>query len=388
MGWFGKRGRASDAYVRDEPESLRVFYKPLTGFAEEPVPEVRKLVEALSRGAMLPADAADYPTDPTALRTAASSLESAARDLLGARLSLDDGDPSQLDLLVETHLLPTTLRPFFAKGRLRGLSEAEADTYATAREGLRIPREPLLYYALGAWWGEWLVRHCRCDWRLFAPLHPLQTFPDAITVQVTLCLHPFSQVTKKLCDPEGDNLAFKSALASESRREVPPFPLLASLADAEQAFHSRLHPRAREALELQQQKDGQGAFDAFCDAIDAGTDDPHTLVLAGMHAISGGVLDAAEDWLGRVLERYPAHRVTRHNLAVARAQAERYPEALQLLEPLVAEAPEYGRARMTLASLLMELGRAADAGEHLQWIVENDPELAGQAKAMLAEVTH
>jgi hypothetical protein len=130
------------------------------------------------------------------------------------------------------------------------MSDEEQEQYYLAAEANRVPDEPLLYYAMGAFWGERLVRHQEVEWALFEPLRAVQSFPDMVTGAGTICLHPFSQVGKKLADPEGDQLAFKLAAATQNKRYFPPYPLTAALADSEVAAAASLPPDARQALKL------------------------------------------------------------------------------------------------------------------------------------------
>lgn len=64
----------------------------------------------------------------------------------------------------------------------------------------------------------------------------------------------------------------------------------------------------------------------------------------------------------------------RHNFAAIESMREGGLEsAIETLEELVLESPEYTHARLTLASCYHEANRPDDARREADWIVENDP---------------
>ena len=265
MGFLGG-GRPKQTYRRDEPETMRAFYEAPSAFEPRTPEDVAAMVEALARATSLDRRARQFPIEREVLERAASALEAVAR-VDGPALDRADPSPAQLDRFIDARVISPALRPFFAAGLPRALERAEeVDAYEAAVEASRIPDEPLLYYCLGAWWGEWLVRHRSAAWTLEAPLTVPQWFPDGLTTMLTVCLLPFSQVAKKVADPEGDNLAFKSGLVERPVKELPPFPLLASLADARHAADALLKPSGREAIRLLESGENQAAFDAFLSA--------------------------------------------------------------------------------------------------------------------------
>lgn len=358
---------------------MRAFYEAPSEFEPRTPDDVASIVEALASATSLDRRAREFPVERESLERAAGALEAVAR-AEGPPVDRADPSPAQLDRFIDARVISPALRPFFAAGLPRRLERPEEeDAYGAAVETSRIPDEPLLYYCLGAWWGEWLVRHRSAAWALEAPLTVPQWFPDGLTTMLTVCLLPFSQVAKKVADPEGDNLAFKSGLVERPVKELPPFPLIASLADARHAADALMKPSAREAIRLLEAGEDRAAFDAFLAAVEEDHENPRLLALAVQHAMTGGVFDLAERWQHTLLELVPGHPASRHNLAVIHLYTGRPAEALSVLEALVAEVPRYGRARLTLAAVLGDAGRAQDALQHLEWVTQNDRQLAGEA---------
>jgi tetratricopeptide (TPR) repeat protein len=286
------------------------------------------------------------------------------------------------------HVVDPAVRHFFLDGRPRpDLSEANQAAYGAAVESLRVPNEPLLYYAMGAFWGDWLVNHRGAKWALEAPLNPLQSFPDMITSSHTACLHPFSQVNKRLSDPEGDNLEFKCS-PELVRKYVPPLPLIASLADADRATEQLLPPAGRRARALLEAGDAERAFDLFRSALAESPRNAPLLSQAAACALSAEQYEAAEEWMRRLLAMHPDIPLINHNLAIVVSMGGKTDEAIRLLRHAIRMDPNYARARITLASMLAETGQTAEAVELAQWVVENenDERLLSDARGFLSQI--
>lgn len=378
----------SERYVRAESEAVKAFYALYADFFGESPPEIQRFVGRIAELTGLPADAEIYPTDQQTLEATAAAFALAAKEVYSVDLSLSDPDSGQIDALANRHLIDPALRPYFdEKGLREGLTENEGEQYQLAAARVRVPREALLYYAMGAFWGEWWVRHQGGRWVLFEPLRPVQAFPDMLATQGTLCIHPFSQVAKKLTDPEGDQLAFKASLAAPSRREVPPFPLTASIADGEAASETLLPHSARIALERQGAGEHSRAIEQFEQAIAEAPNNSRIYLLALPSAWQAEDWQRAERWLLKALQELPRHPMLHHNLAALYSNdPARLHEAVAHLEQALAADPNYGRAHITLASCLLDLGRLEEAIEHATWVRDNDRGLREEAESFLAMV--
>lgn len=336
---------------------MHAFYEPLAPVTETPM-GLSALLDALAQKTGLPRHALEYPVDAATLAKAAAALE----ELPGAP-TREASDVKAFDRFIDAELIAKQIRPFVS-------DEQSLD-------------EPLLAYVLGAWWGEWLVRHRQATWALEAPLRPMQWFPDAITQAPTIALHPFSQVNKKLLDPEADCLWFKAGIIDRPRKELPPFPLTSSLVDAKAAVEKLLA-----AWKLSQQpSQGQAALDQFLAALEEAPANAQLLVLAAGHALRGGLFELGESMLREVLKAVPGHRMTRNNLASAISYQRREDEAVAMLEALIAEDPHYASPRFTLATILAEQGRIAEAHVQVDALLassdENDVARARALKARL-----
>lgn len=224
-------------YVRQESAAERRMYKPFVPYYYVNPPQLERFIVVLQNRTGLGPFQPSYPVDGPSLRRAAEAFEAAAKEVFGFTLSLQNPDPAQYDVLFNRHLIDPAVQPYFDGARLRELGDAASDEYAKVLEKLRVPRESLFYYCAGAHWGEWLFRHRGARWQLIAPLRPLQSFADMVSAGDTMCIHPFSQVTSKMTDPEGDALAF-AADPTLLRKYKPPYPLIATPADAAEAARS------------------------------------------------------------------------------------------------------------------------------------------------------
>lgn len=383
--WLKNRKRPKQIYVRQESKEIAAFYKPYARFQNQSPPDVGKLVTTLADKTRLHSAAAEYPTEDEAIASAGTALCQAVSECYRFDLDYDSPDSTQMDRLTD-YLIDPQLRPFFENGKPRkDMSEAEAAKYMEARDSISIPNEPLLYYALGAFYCLWLVRHRQAEMCLYSPLRPIQSFPDMITVGPTICLHPFSQVTKRLSDPEGDNLEFKVSSRMTQGR-MPPFPLLASLADAEFAALQLLPPTARHAREAERQDQVEQAFRLYAKAI---ADDPNNLQVLSMGSACALKLrqyDAAMDWMELILSMQPKSPLIMHNLAILYGGPPgRSAEAIRLLKDAIEFDPYYARARITLASFLLDAGSRQEAIAQAEWVLKNDSNLKNEAARFLQE---
>lgn len=376
-------------YVREEDSAISAFYTPYAELMEVTPSEVLAFVHAIEAATGLSRSDEVFPASEEAVAGAAAAFVAAAHEVFGFELSLESEDAGQLDRFADAHLIDPVLREFVGPEGLTGdVPEEEGRRFAEALEAARIPNEPLLYYAMGSFWGEWLVRHRQAAWRLYDPLRPVQAFPDMITTASTICVQPFSQVTKKLSDPMGDNLAFKAKVTGGMSRYFPPYLLVASIADARQAESTLLPPEILDAWQLAEQGEHVDALAAFEAYLKPTGDDPRLFYLALPSAWEDQRWQLVEVWSLRALELAPRHPVLNHNLAVLYSDIpEARDEAITMLETALEEDPGYGRAHLTLASVLHDAGRSAEALDHLEWVIEHDPSLRGEAEELEAEIS-
>ncbi len=371
-------------YQRYEDDSVRAFYELHADWSAQTPTEITELARLLAKATKLPRTAREYPVDSETLYVAAHALVRSVHDVFNFSLNLKTDDAGQLDRLAERHLIDPALRSFFRETGFEELSEERAEAYFKASEDLRVPKEPLLFYCLGAFWGEWMVLHRRAVWALYPPLNPVQSFPDLIGVGPTVCSHPFSQVCKKMTDPEGDNLSFKVQVFAGNRRYLPPFPMIASLADAEQATKDLLPEAARRAEVAAEAGDDETAWLLLCEASKEHRDHPQVLAKLISCAWRLKKWDMVDGGSQRLLELVPDHPVTCYNLAVLYGGTpDLVPDAIDLLERAIRSDPYYGRAHLTIATLLAEGGRLDEAQAHAHWIVENDSRLKQEAEDLL-----
>lgn len=374
-------------YVRVEGAEVLALYEPYTPFLAKTPADVAAFVDLLAEQTGLPYQAEEYPVDEASIQSAAAALAAASAARFGFELSLASPDAAQLDRLINAHLVDPGLRPFLrAHGLREDLTEAEEAACEQAMTELRIPREPLLYYCLGCFWGEWLCRHRQAAWALVAPLRPVQVFPHQVPVGSTVCLHPFSQVVRKLSDPEGDQLASR-ATPDLVRRYFPPLPLLASVSDAEYAVFAPLPPAARRASCLEGVGQMAEALACYGEALAAAPDHLGLHVLAAWCAWRAEDWERAETWLRAGLALSPQHPVLCHRLGVLSSRRpEGMVEARHLLQTAVASLPDYGLARLALASLHAQAGETEQALAEARWVQENDAELQEAAAELLARL--
>ena len=347
-------------YIRNEDRATRAFYKSYAPFYKQTPDTIAFFVDALHERTALPSSGASFPADIQTLGRTADAFADAARSVFAFSLDVDSADGSQLDRFIDTHLVQP--------------------------QSNRVPNEPLLYYALGCFWGEWLKRHRNAAWALYAPLNPIQSFPDGISTSNTICLQPFSQVNKKLADPEGDCLEYKAGLTTSDRKYLPPYPLLASIADADQAVQDLLPQSANRALAAMERGDPR-ALDLFVQAIKENPTDARILDFAVGCAWDQEDWDHVREFLRRLIELCPDRPHFMHNLAITLSGDEStLPEAISLLERAIAVDPSYARGHLTLADIYNDLGEKTKAMQHCQWVIDNDEELKADAQELLKQI--
>lgn len=374
-------------YQRKEDESIRALYRIDAPWAESIPQDLERFCEQLTRRTRLRRDEREFPVDPATLARTAQLFVEEARHIYRCPLSLDN-DAAELDRFIDAHLIDPILRPVLAASQPDAGGPSEpSEEWAEAMDQRRVPNEPLLFYALGAYWGEWLVRHQRCRWALYAPLNPVQWFPDLLATAGTVCIQPFSQVCRKLADPIAGSLARKAQGLAARKQYFPPFPLLASPADAAYAAVQLLPEPARRALGARQRGHEVEAFGLL---LEAGNVDPenaqvlHMIVMSSMAVQRYDIMEGASYHL---LELLPDHPVANHDLAALYAsRPDLRAQAVELLEKALNVDPQYGRARMTLASCLRDLGRLEEARQQAAWVRDHDPGLKDEAEGLLSEL--
>jgi tetratricopeptide (TPR) repeat protein len=345
-------------YQRQENPAAQAFYELDVPWMDPTPPRLAAVADRLAAIIGLPRQADEYPVELDSVRGAAAALVIVARENLQFELSVDNPDDGQLDRLIEQHIAPQT-------------------------DG-RFPREPLLCYALGAFWGEWLVRHRQACWSLFAPLRPMQSMADMMGSGLTLCSHPFSHVCKKIIDPEGDNLAYKAACIAGMKPYLPPYPLLAAMADTDEAARQVLPEPARRALDAEAKGERDIALPLYLGAAYEHPRNPVLLSRIVQLACQLQKFDTAIAIARRLVELVPDHPPSCHNLAVLLLREDGgLLEAHELLARAVDADPSYGRGRLTLARCLHQLGEADAARQHAQWVQTNDRSLSSQASELL-----
>jgi FimV-like protein len=321
------------------------------------------------------------------VKAAALVFAEVAREVFGVTLSLEDEDPLQLDGFLNRYVIAPELRPFFEGAQIQtGLSEADYARYVQICEQGTIPEEEALYYFLGAYWGEWLVRHREAKWGLYAPLQPMQKLPDMITTTYgSVCLLPFSQVAKKLADPAADALGYKAGVFQSAY--LPPFPLVARLEDRQEAMLALMPHEARLAEEAVRRRDLDTAIHLLDQALQREPEQLFLLMMMQQVAWQAEEWELAHQAMTALLRLRP-HARTFFNLGVFYAQFELMDQAVESIRQAILLDPQYDRAKLTLGTLLLELGEKEPAREVLEHLAETgvDPQMQAEAQRLLGEM--
>ncbi|MGB8954733.1 MAG: tetratricopeptide repeat protein [Tumebacillaceae bacterium] len=373
----------SHTYTRLETDEMKAYYTPSVPLTDEVEMKVEEFLARLLEESKAFRGLTGWAVEAERLAQAAGVFARVASEHFKVTLSLDDEDPLHLDAFLNQHLIAPELRSFFDGPKVKeGLPASDYEQLMMFIEGTAIPREESLYYFLGAYWGEWLVRHREAVWSVFTPLRPLQAFPDMVTSHGTVCLHPFSQVLNKLTDPIGDSLANKAQVFPVDY--LPRYPLIASIADANEATLSLMPEPARRAYTALATYDLEKALELMLDGLEQ---DPENLPLL---AEAAQVAWQAEQWelthkAMTALLRMRPHPRTYYNLGVFYAQFEAMDEAIESLRQAVLLNPRYDRAKMTMALLLAEVGEIDAAREIAQMLLAegSDPAIQSEARNLL-----
>jgi tetratricopeptide (TPR) repeat protein len=353
LDWLLGRDAAVRPYIRREPRELIDRYDlPRARFAP-PTPRTETLLQAFEGATGLHRDRREFAVEAASLREAAEALEKATRDSLGAHLATAE----DFDRLFEREL--------------------------PAPDG--IPDVPLLYYGLGAAWGEWLRRHRGFEWHLIDPLDPIQAFDDLDAHEWLTLAPPFSHVTKKFMDPEGSSFAGRGSSELERRMGPPPRALIASPADAAEVHRRIVGPRIPAAIAARHEADT--AIREAKLAVDEAPGNGLVLFYAAEVALRHRNWELARGWLGRLLERHP-HPRHAFQLAGAIIDSEGpEEEAFAALDLAIAWDPDYWRARLARASLLAAVERVDEARAALQALLAEAPEeIRAEAEDLLKEL--
>jgi len=366
-------------YERGDEGPAAVFYQVYARFFEESPGAVRRLVSAIESTTAIPRrGVSTWPIDARAVEETAAAFAQAARNIFFAELDLESDDPGQIDEFAREHLIDPDLR--------RVLDDDDAYGAILENESQRVPDEPLLYYAMGCFMGEWLVRHADARWFLHAPLDPIQSFPDLLRTVTLTTLAPFSLAAKLLVDPVGSSFeAVTQVLPSATL--FGPVALCASISDSEEILSTLIGDKFRKAGDLLGAGKKEQAFDLLEKAIEKDATNGHLLhqvAALGWDYNEYGLVHRANELQ---LELAPDSSETRHNFAAIESMREGGLEsAIEILEDLLERDPAYTRTRLTLASCYHESGQPLKALAQAQWLVDNDPEYAEPAGELLKEL--
>lgn len=368
---------SGEDYARHEDEAVRGFYRTYAQTYAELPEDIEGMVGRLAKRTGLARDEAEYPADAGGVLAAAAALGAEGLDLA-------DPDAGMLDRFIHAHLLDPRLRPMFLDGSFES-NEGQREL-AKLEESVLVPDEPLLYFALGAFWGEWLCRHAGAKWFLYPPLRPLQSFPDAMEQGTALLALPFSHVTKKLASPDGDMLEAKAQHLAEMLT-FPPLALAASLVDGPQVVADLLPGALESAEELLADGQVEVAFSLLADAVNEHTDNGHFLHKVEQLAWKHEQFALVHHCSGLQVQLAPHNPRVLHNFAVIESMRDGGLEnAIGILFRVLEIDSRYGRGRLTLASCLHEADRDEEARDHAQYVVDHHEDLKDEAAELLREI--
>ena len=367
------------AYVRGDEGPASVFYGVKARYYEQLPPGIKRIVEAVERATDLPRrGVSTWPIDDRAVASAARAFVQAANNVYFADLDIENPDPAPIDAFVREHLVDRALRKTIDDpGAYAAILEAESQ---------QVPNEPLLYYALGCYLGEWMVRHCGARWFLFAPLDPIQSFPDLLRTVTLTTLAPFSMATKMIADPVGS--AFASVVAAVPDAALfGPVALCASASDAEEVLRGLMGESIPKAVKMLRSGKQKAAFDLLEKEVEKNRENGHLLhqvAVLGWDYHEYGLVHRASE-LQRDLA--PGSTETQHNFAAIESMREGgLDHAIEILEGLLERDPDYTRTRLTLASCYQEAGQPLKAAAMAKWLVDNAPDYAEPASELLKEL--
>ncbi|HJQ38730.1 MAG TPA: tetratricopeptide repeat protein [Thermoanaerobaculia bacterium] len=181
-----------------------------------------------------------------------------------------------------------------------------------------------------------------------------------------------------MTDPNGDGLAFASAPELVVNRYLPPYPLIAAMADAQHAAKMALPAEVRDAV----------SANDYARFLNRSKDAPvRVYSLAIEQAWKEEEWTLVERWSREAIRLAPRNAPLKHNLAVVLSNDPRtMPEAIALLRQALAQDENYGRAHLTLASCLLDTGQRDEARVHAEWVRDHDGQLKRDAEEILARI--
>jgi len=367
------------SYRRGDEGPVASFYEIRGSYYPEPPAPVRKLVDAIEAATDLPRrGVSTFPTDAESTAETAAAFVRAAGNIFFAEIDLDSDDASAFDSFVIENLVDPKVRLLLDK----------PEQYEALRDAgeIRIPDEPLLFYALGCFVGEWLTRHADARWFLYPDLDPRQSFPALVRTGPLSTIAPFSVGCRLLSNPRDGRLADLAKTLPDAVL-FRPIALCASVSDSEQVLRELTGKDVERAAALLRKGKSDQAFNRLETLMEANAQNGHLLAriaaLGWEHKEYAIVHSASELQLALA----PDAPETRHGFAAIESMREGGLErSIEMLEQLIETAPTYGHARLTLASCYREVGRLDEATELASWLVENDPALAQSAQTLLSEL--
>ena len=378
LNWFKRKGAAAPKYQRTVTDMDRRFYTADAEFYDQTPKSIAEAIDNLSKRLALPAKSETYPLSPETIAQASAAFAETLKASFGLTLNHDDPDPAQLDRAADP-LIDPQLQPFFENGKPKEIDESQQDAYDEALGKIHIPRETLLYYAMGSFHCMWLVRHRKCEICLYEPLPLVQSFPDMLKKRMSVGVFPFSQVIKRLCDPVGDNLEYKNSSA-DHLTSVPFNPLLASFSDFNFALRQSFPEPGAAAMDAEEAKDFVGALKLYKAAIQQEPQNIRLLCFASVCALENHDYALAEAWMLQVREKFPHINSINSNLAIVYSETKRISPAIRLMKDTVKFDPSYEKGHFMLATWLEQCGCPDDAAAHLNFIIEN--EMPGKDQAI------
>ncbi len=350
-------------------------------------PDLASFIERLQGLTALSIDGPIYPCDAEHRRLAAGATMRAAREVYDHNLDLSNPDPTALHTFFVRHLIDPSLRPFFKKGEL---NTTNPSAYVRALDKTRLPNAPLLYFALGCFYGEWLTKHTLCHFATEAPVQPMQDCFDATETGQVVLLYPFSHVTKALRDPQGDGIWCKADFEQDRVRLLLPSTYVEVDEDG------RITERAADGSEAQEFhgslplfRDDEQALERLPRWLEERPHDTLLRELAMEAAFRVGDLATAEalaDDLVR-LEPKPLHLLRRVDLRWRRNNAAS-DDLLEDLDAALKLEPRFARARLRRADVLANLGRVDEAVIELEVVLDRcrEPTTRKLAQELLDEI--
>lgn len=353
-------------YVREEGAHEKVFYKSYFDFYEVTPSDTLRFIEHIHNQTGFAINSESYPIEKENLFKAAKAVPLAAKEVFGFDLNLDDPDPEKFDSFVNKHLLDQSVSQAPSDS---GKTQGSENTTGQDRLEPQVPSEPLLYYALGSYWGEWLVRHHGAQWTLYPPLRVIQSFPDMVGMMSVKCLLPFSHVVKKFGEPKGRY--FKTILDSIvlSDRAPSRFLLTSSIADADQASMSRFSVTGQRAIQHVMAGEVSQALPLFVSAVQEDFNDLNLLATAASSAMQAGEWDQAQQWLQEGLKKDPSNAWLHFNLGIIYSNRPGgLDKGIELFEKTLQLDPKYAKAHLAIASCYLEKGEKGKAKTHAEWV--------------------